>query len=630
MIAVMLLISFLCFCRIYRGYHTENADMKTFLADSGLKAELSYLPNEDKVQAGNSMSAAENILFNQMQKDLESITVYLEGLEEAVEKNKEEILRLEINQGEGENELQNNEDSTDQNLSGEVKKLMEHLDQVSDKITNTQNDIKEALEDSNSTNSSWREAVLEKFADITINLADINVSVDTAHSDLKKLIEAVKTEGKENHKELLTVLEELNTSFSDENTSNLGALLLSLQTQTDTLKTQYESIDTNLSNGFGQLTDNVTIVNQGITDTKTEVLEGLQKIDTNMGRNHTSAAMAIADSREAIIERIASMESKTENRLDNLDSAIQSVFQSVSDGKKRLATALLTKNVTVADDAAFVEMQQAILAIPQKIVIGVEQVPGEIEYTYHYHTGDTDNGGGCYTVRLYHQHSAACYTKATCQPYCLGLTHASRNDHWDVHENSRFMHPDCGMGIIYRSPKHFVGDPCNCDKLSSHTYDRLSCGKTNATPEGWAAGCGFVDGQIIEVRIIYNTDASKTQTVDAITQSKEYIPQIYDDDTTDPGQAPEENKKETEGESTELPMETEREATEPPMETEREATEPPMETERETTEPPMETEREATEPSGETEREAAEPPMETEREETEPPMETERDSMQVS
>ena len=69
MIAVMLLISFLCFCRMYRGYHTENADMKTFLADSGLKAELSYLPNEDKVQAGNSMSAAENILFNQMQKD---------------------------------------------------------------------------------------------------------------------------------------------------------------------------------------------------------------------------------------------------------------------------------------------------------------------------------------------------------------------------------------------------------------------------------------------------------------------------------------------------------------------------------------------------------------------------------
>ena len=605
MIAALLLISFLYICRIYRGYHTENTDMKTFLAGSGLKAEVSYLPNENKVQNKNSMSSAENVLIEQMVKDLESITVYLEDLEEAVEKNKKEILRLEINRREGGNELQDTDDSTDQNLSDEVKNLMEHLNQVSDKITSTQNDIKEALADSNNANSSWRETVFEKFTDITINLADINVSVDTAHTELKKMIEAVKTDGKENHKELLTVLEELTISFSEENTSNLGALLISLQTQSDTLKTQYESIDNNLSNGFGQLTDNVTVVNRGITDTKTEVLEGLQKIDTNMGRNYTSAAMAIADSREAIIERIASMEAKTDNRLDNLDSAIQSVFQSVSDGKKLLATALLTKNVTVADDAAFVEMQQAILAIPQKIVIGVEQVPGEIEYTYHYHTGYTDNGGGCYTVRLYHQHSAECYTKATCQPYCLGLTHASRNDHWDVHENSRFMHPDCGMGIIYRSPKHFVGDPCNCDKLSSHTYDRLSCGKTNATPEGWVAGCGFVNGQIIEVRIIYNTDAAETRTVDAITQGKEYIPRIYDDYTMDPQQASDENKKETEWESTGSPGETERESAEIPMETEGESADPPGETEGE-----------PADPSGETEEESAEIPMETEREST--------------
>ena len=612
MIAALLLISFLYICRIYRGYHTENTDMKTFLAGSGLKAEVLYLPNENKVQNKNSMSSAENVLIEQMVKDLESITVYLEDLEEAVEKNKKEILRLEINRREGGNELQDTDDSTDQNLSDEVKNLMEHLNQVSDKITSTQNDIKEALADSNNANSSWRETVFEKFTDITINLADINVSIDTAHTELKKMIEAVKTDGKENHKELLTVLEELTISFSEENTSNLGALLISLQTQSDTLKTQYESIDNNLSNGFGQLTDNVTVVNRGITDTKTEVLEGLQKIDTNMGRNYTSAAMAIADSREAIIERIASMEAKTDNRLDNLDSAIQSVFQSVSDGKKLLATALLTKNVTVADDAAFVEMQQAILAIPQKIVIGVEQVPGEIEYTYHYHTGDTDNGGGCYTVRLYHQHSAECYTKATCQPYCLGLTHASRNDHWDVHENSRFMHPDCGMGIIYRSPKHFVGDPCNCDKLSSHTYDRLSCGKTNATPEGWAAGCGFVNGQIIEVRIIYNTDAAETRTVDAITQGKEYIPRIYDDYTMDPQQASDENKKETEWESTGSPGETEGESTEIPMETEGESADPPGETERESADPPGETERESADPPGETEGEPADPSGETE------------------
>ena len=134
----------------------------------------------------------------------------------------------------------------------------------------------------------------------------------------------------------------------------------------------------------------------------------------------------------------------------------------------------------------------------------------------------------------------------------------SRNDNWDVHENSRFMHPDCGMGIIYRSPKHFVGDPCNCDKMSSHTYDKLSCGKTNATPEGWAAGCGFVDGQIIEVHIVYNADTAEIGSPNAILQSqKEYIPHIYDDYTEVSRQPSEEKNKETEQESIEVPVETE-------------------------------------------------------------------------
>lgn len=558
-LAAMLLAAFLFVFYKYGAYNTKKVNMETFLADSVPDAELSYLPNEDKTQADKNVSLNNDALLEQMRKDLESITAYLEELKETVEKNQDELKQY--------------TDSSEQVLTDEVKQLMEQLYEVSDRITGTQNDITEVLTEITHINSSQMETVLEKFTDINTSLVNINVSVDTAHEELKKAIGTVKTQGEENHKELLSILEELNASFSQENTSNFGSLLVSLQTQTDTLKTQFESINTNMSDGFRQLGDNVTNVNQGVFDTKTEVLESLQKIDSNADQNYNSVALAIAgsktevlqkleavsatdrencasvkqeiaDSREAVIERIASMESKTESALKNLDSSLQSVFQSVSDGKKLLATALLTKNVTVAGDAAFVEMQQAILAIPQKIVIGVEQVPGEIEYTYHYHTGDSANGGGCYTTQLYHQHSAGCYTKATCRPFCLGLTHASRNDHWDVHENTRFMHPDCGMGIIYRSPKHFVGDPCNCDQISSHTYDKLSCGKTNATPEGWAPGCGCVDGQIVEVRIVYNTDAAGNTNY--LLQSQEYIPQIYEDDTAVSSPASAEKGKETE------------------------------------------------------------------------------------
>ena len=587
--AAILFLGFLCISAIYRdrGCKTETADMTTFLAESRLDSELSHLINEDEEQINGSISTTENLLFDQMNKDLTSITAYLEDLKETVERNRDKILDLTINQKKSDEELTQGRDTLEQNLSDEVKKLMEQLDQVNNDITGTQKEIMDVLKDINNTDLSRMETILEKFTGINNNLTEINVSVDKTHEELTKLIVSVKTGGEEKHKELLSVLEKLNASFSEENTSNFDTLLISLQTQTDTLKAQFENINHNLSSGFRQIEDNVTIVNQEVSDTKTEVLEGLKKVDANVGQNYNAVTLAIAGSkaevmqklesmagdnieyfasvkqeisggREAITERIDSMESKMDIRLNNLDNSLQSVFQSVSDGKKLLATALLTKNVTVADDAAFAELQQAILAVPQKIVIGTEQVPGEIEYTYHYHTGDAINGEGCFTTRLYHQHSANCYTKATCQPYCLGLTHTSRNDNWDLHENSRFMHPDCGMGIIYRSPKHFVGDPCNCDKMSSHTYDKLSCGKTNATPEGWAAGCGFVDGQIIEVHIVYNADTAEIGSPNAILQSqKEYIPHIYDDYTEVSRQPSEEKNKETEQESIEVPVETE-------------------------------------------------------------------------
>ncbi|BDF45192.1 hypothetical protein CE91St56_23150 [Lachnospiraceae bacterium] len=550
-----------------------------------------YLDNyetvyDDTTQINNSMSSLENTLLTQMRQDLEAINKYLSDLEKSVINNKEEILNLSLSQNENNEEIKQYIDSSDQSLTNEVHKLMDQLNEVSGNISNTQNDIKQILTDISNDNSSQMDTILEKFTNINKDLANINTSVDTTHEELKKLIESVKTEGEENHKELLAILEKLDTSFSEENTSNFDSLISSLQTQTENLKTQFDLINSNLIDGFQQLTENVTNVNQGVTDTKLEVLEGLQKIDTNAGQNYTSVTDAIASSKtdvmqkleamdtantehfasikqeitntqDAVIDRIASMELKTESRFNNLDSSLQSVFQSVSDGKKLLATALLTKNVTVAENATFSDMQQAILAIPQKIVIGVEQVPGEIEYTYHYHTGDASSGGGCYTTQLYHQHTPGCYTRATCQPYCLGLTHTSRNDNWDVHENSRFMHPDCGMGIIYRSPKHFVGDPCNCDHMDSHTYDKLSCGKTNATPEGWATGCGFVDGQIIEVRIVYNSDAVKARAANTILQTKEYIPQIYDDYKETPSQSMgQENTEETEQETTDAPAET--------------------------------------------------------------------------
>ena len=454
-------------------------------------------------------------------------------------------------------QISGSEKTLTQGIDSGVSLLLTNLDIVHEDISLTQSEIKNILRDMDAADEEKMTDIISRFAGVNNKLVDINSAMETAHNDIKGLISSLQTSTEKNQEKLLEALTVIDSSFSSQNRVNFESLVNSLQTQTDTVHNWFNSLNSSVTSNFESLSNTVTNIEQSASENKDEVLNNFNQSFANLSAAMGDLGQAVAGSKDEIIQRLTDIETKTDIRFSDLDTSIQSVFQSVSDGKKVLATALLTKNITVADDATFEEMQQAILAIPQKIVIGVEQVPGEIEYTYHYHSGDAANGGGCYTTRLYHQHSVNCYTKAVCQPYCLGLTHTSRNDHWDVHENSRFMHPDCGMGVIYRSPKHFVGDPCNCDHMDSHTYDKLSCGKTNATPEGWATGCGFVDGQIIEVRIVYNSDAVKKRAANAILQTKEYIPQIYDDYKETPSQSTEqENTEETEQETTDAPVET--------------------------------------------------------------------------
>ena len=79
--------------------------MTTFLAESRLDSELSHLINEDEEQINGSISTTENLLFDQMNKDLTSITAYLEDLKETVERNRDKILDLTINQKKSDEEL---------------------------------------------------------------------------------------------------------------------------------------------------------------------------------------------------------------------------------------------------------------------------------------------------------------------------------------------------------------------------------------------------------------------------------------------------------------------------------------------------------------------------------------------
>lgn len=110
------------------------------------------------------------------------------------------------------------------------------------------------------------------------------------------------------------------------------------------------------------------------------------------------------------------------------------VFQYVSDGKKLLASALLTKGVTCAEDASFMDIYNAIISVEQELLIGVEQIPGTITYDLHHHVDGNNNllnvemngtQGGCYTTPVYHRHIGSESSYGGCYTVANGHAHLS-------------------------------------------------------------------------------------------------------------------------------------------------------------------------------------------------------------
>ena len=238
-------------------------------------------------------------------------------------------------------------------------------------------------------------------------------------------------------------------------------------------------------------------------------------------------------------------------------------------------------------------------------MIGVDKLPGTIEYEYHYHTGDAQSGGGCYTVEDVHHHNAGCYQLCTyswtgCEG-STGWTDGNSISHCPYRET----HSICNGGqTMYKTYDHYNGGGSQSGHRSggSSTHAILTCGKTEGQHYGWTTGCGLQDGQIIGAHIVYDANAvsaaaatyrkeALNENVMAMEKLEELLNALEHEYTTGRVEIPEEDPDngltdETEAETesqTELETEEETESTAlPEKETESSAveeTEPETETE---------------------------------------------------
>lgn len=455
------------------------------------------------------------------------------GIEELLKKGFEDI------------QLQMDEDFT---------ALIEKLDSLHEQIADTTDSITELLLLMEENDAGRHEEIKAAFASVNESLELIRAEYTDAHMELQGLIQKVQETQNANHEETLSVLTAMESNMEETSLENLSQLTSSLQTMeekftdsigsmqgemdqsfsnlntgmensflqtNESIKNNFSQTNDSIANSFSQINDNIA---NRFSQTDDSIKNEFNKLNTDISNQYQNIS-------STIINNNGSQQESLDNLMDFLNRKLQEVFQFVSNGKKKLASALLTKGVSIREDATFGEIYQAILDIPQKLVIGVQQIPGEISYDYHYHTdaqgrnphtevsgsaggcytapiyhvhtGNSNNGGGCYTSPIYHSHSEGCYSEGSHDSSCPTHIGYHSYDCGSVHDWDGDGH-GCDGFTVYDCGGHRV---ISCGLGNGIVGYSLGCGKGNSTVEGYRTACGLVDGQIVGAHIVYDKNA---------------------------------------------------------------------------------------------------------------------------
>ena len=421
----------------------------------------------------------------------------------------------------------------------EISKIMQEMD-AQKKQDNT--DHKESITEINRIN--------ESVQSVNQTVSKLEDRLNTSYENLKNLVQEVRTTEEKNRelwtqeqtqlteqqKQLLKEVEESrqetirSLALVESNLKNMlesdmvqitaafGSLTAELQTRVQELSALLENrmnrVDQNLSgldknvtglgnNIFG-LNENVNGLNEnvdGVGKNVESLFTRIGELDNGMQTNLTTLQQTFAkqfgDLNVSAGQNTEELKSYLEELNNGLKQDMNQVFTSVSNGKKKLASALLTKGVSTNEDATFAQLAEAILNIDQKLVIGVEEIPGTIRYQYHYHvdasgnqphTEKSDTAGGCYTGTHGHVHSVedGCY----------------KEESYHVHRDDCSGYPvwvDWAPGV-----EPYWGFIYTCGEPANATRRVLICSKQAGSTDYYVPSCGLADGQIIGAEILYD------------------------------------------------------------------------------------------------------------------------------
>lgn len=316
-------------------------------------------------------------------------------------------------------------------------------------------------------------ATKEEIASSTEELTKQHIDLETLLTEQRELFSDVLAQGSETEQSL----EEVITNWNVE--------------QNDRIKLIEETKEKQIEQS--------KVITGSVKEQLLSYYEKIEELNRNLEKQIEQTEENQTLSIDSVNKRIDALSDMTRNGLDQ-------VFRSVSDGKKSIASALLTKGVECPEDASFTMICDKIDEIEQWI-------PAEIVYSYHVHVNAMGEPvekeqnmeyGGCFTKAIVHVHEGDsvnggnCYQKESVKNIYCGTWKCIEN----VGDHQIFQCTGCGSkaeqyqeisGPGWGMGHHVIREQCYV----------LSCEKDSDVIEGYQPECGMLCGQITGGTIRY-------------------------------------------------------------------------------------------------------------------------------
>ena len=485
-------------------------------------------------------------------------------------------------------EVDKNTDTVSEKVSG----LGTNLKNLHTSVSSTESRIESLKEIIENGNGETREKASKEFDEIGRNLENIKNEYENVKKQTKELMEdldnEIRTEVKNGdekltkdsvarYEELLSKLSKFDNDLEKRNLDSVTELKSNLESLSEELARRMDESNSEnkaMNDALGEKIENYNSDSKAMSDALGQKIENYNSDNKAMSdalgqkiENYNSDSKAMSDALgqkiegynsdskargDQINERITNINSDMNSNMNGIKNYIDSksagintkldqVFQRVSNGKKLLASALLTKGVKIKEDATFMEFVRAIENIPAKVVIDSGDTAASIEYDYHYHKdgkgqvrGDNsvspDRYGGCYKAPVYHRHNDGCYTTRSIYIVSTGMS-TRRICHVEDINGSPVFRYRCDY-----CDKEFISDTSHHEETiysfeeakrrngsirDIKTETIMTCNKNESYVEGYAPSCGYAHGQVVSAHIKFNGRNSKyNSSVPAINSSK--------------------------------------------------------------------------------------------------------------